>query len=103
MFPIIALTLAAGLVGPAFSKDDPSKPVIAVEVKTTTPTVKKGEHPKFMIEVVNRHNRDVTLVKPGDGSEAGWRTPVVKWLLEDCKPIGVARCGNVNPHRQEEV
>jgi hypothetical protein len=90
-----------GLVIPA--ADDPTKPVIAVELKALTPVLKKGLYPRFSVEVVNRSGREITLVKPGDGSDCGWRTPVITWTVEGVKPRGVLRCGNVNPLRPNEV
>ena len=82
---------------------DPTKPVIAVELKTATPVVRKGQFPRFTIEVVNRSRQEVILVRPGDGSECGWRTPLVSWLVEGVKQRGMARCGNVNSLRPNEV
>jgi hypothetical protein len=97
----IPLALAAI---PATADDvDPTKPVIAVELKTTTPVVKKDQHPRFTVEIVNRSRREIVLISPGDGSESGWRTPIVSWAVEGVKPRGFARCGNVNPLRPDEV
>jgi hypothetical protein len=96
---VLAFALSAAAAEPA----DPTKPVIAVELKTPTPVVKKGQFPRFTIEVVNRSTRDLTLVKPGDGSECGWRTPLVSWLVEGVKPGRLGRCGNVNPLKPDEV
>src|SRR5262245_38101006 len=91
-----------GLAIPA--ADDPTKPVIAVELKALTPVLKKGQYPRFSVEVVNRSGREITLVKPGDGSDCGWRTPIVTWTVEGVQPRGLARkCGNVNPLRPDEV
>ena len=94
----LALSAAA-----AAEPSDPTKPVIAVELKTATAVVKKGQFPRFTIEVVNRSGREITLVKPGDGSDCGWRTPLVSWSVEGVKPGRFARCGNVNPLRPNEV
>src|SRR5262249_657707 len=90
-----------GLAIPA--ADDPTKPVIAVEWKGLTPGRKKAQYPRSSAEVVNRPGREITLVKPGDGSDCGWRTPVITWTVEGVKPRGVLRCGNVNPLRPNEV
>ena len=66
-----------------------------------------GEDPNIQIHITNNGSETVTLVHPGDGSESGWRTPVVQWsILEAGDPAGhptgpgsdhkVDRCGNIN-------
>lgn len=67
----------------------------------------------FSARVTNAGKRAVLLTQPGDGSESGWRTPVVGWSI---LPVGDARlhpalpprnttprCGNVNTIRRDEV
>src|SRR5258708_7501230 len=98
------LFVPLALTAPATADEvEPTKPVIAIELKTTTPVVKKGQYPRFTVEIVNRSGREITLVRPGDGSDCGWRTPVVLWAVEGIKPGRLARCGNVNPLRPDEV
>jgi hypothetical protein len=98
LFVLLALTIPARA-----DEVDPTKPVIAVELKTTTPVVKKDQSPRLTVEIVNRSGREITFVKPGDGSDCGWRTPVVLWAVEGVKPGRVARCGYVNPLTPDEV
>ena len=73
-----------------------------------------GEDPSIQIHITNNGNETVTLVHPGDGSESGWRTPVVQWsILEAGDPaehpaqpdsdLKVDRCGNVNALGWDEV
>jgi hypothetical protein len=58
----------------------------------------------FDIELVNSGDRTVTLVMPGDGSEVAWRTPVLRWSVSpEPQPTQMARCGNINPLRPDEV
>jgi hypothetical protein len=78
-------------------------PVIAVELRTSTPVVKKGEVPQFVVEVVNQSDKDIILVQAGDGSDIGWRTPIARWEVEGVKPRKVPRCGNTNPLTADEV
>jgi hypothetical protein len=37
----------------------------------------------FRILITNMGTESITLVDPGDGSEAGFRTPLVSWSVED--------------------
>jgi hypothetical protein len=99
---LVLLVILATAVLPAASKDDPTKPIIAVELKAA-PGVKKGQRPKFVVEVVNTSDKEITLVKPGDGSDCGWRTPVIAWAVEGVRPTRLARCGNINALKADEV
>ena len=64
------------------------------------------------IELVNVGTVPVTLVKPGDGSNGGSRTPIVRWSIlpegsdEDHpspRPPGVFRCNIHNPLKADDV
>jgi hypothetical protein len=62
----------------------------------------------FVATIRKRGDEAVTLVAPGDGSEAGWRTPVVTWNVTTpsgapVTPPPYLRCGNVNRLTKEEV
>lgn len=50
---------------------------------TLTIAVKPSQIPDGWVEVTgvlkNEGSKPVTLVEPGDGSESGWRTPVLQW------------------------
>lgn len=59
-------------------------------------------------ELTNLGDQTLLLVAPGDGSEVGWRTPILTWVLQDLEerplqeqPWG--RCGNMNPLTAEEL
>jgi hypothetical protein len=70
------------------------------------PVRQMGDH-RFAIDLKNESTHAVKLVLPGDGSEVGWRTPIITWkALKN----GVAvpqeeggRCGMMNPLKVEEV
>jgi hypothetical protein len=77
-------------------------------------SIRPDEYISANISITNDGNRPVTLVKPGDGSESGWRTPVIKWIVtqirndseerstpESKEPI--SRCGNINSLSFDEV
>jgi hypothetical protein len=61
----------------------------------------------FKVRIRNRGSGPVVLVMPGDGSEDGRRTPIVKWQVELVgslyKPPKVGRCGNINALVPDEV
>lgn len=70
----------------------------------------KKHRPPAWVEVTLRNNDpdSVTLVLPGDGSDVGWRTPLVNWDVRtsDGRHVErqkVFRCGNINPLRAGEV
>jgi len=66
-----------------------------------TQTVTGDQRPQVTATLVNRGKREVTLVEPGDGSDCGWRTPLVEWSRRRRDNGG--RCGNINALKEEEV
>jgi len=65
-----------------------------------------------MLYIKNLGTRPVTLVAPGDGSVAGWRTPILHWSFLpsdswESHPAPAAgaggRCGNINSLEPKEV
>lgn len=74
---------------------------VAVELRPLHSTVKIGEVPELCLVLINRGSEEVLLVQPGDGSDRGWRTPIIE-LSGSYWPRG-ARCGNFNAIRPEEV
>ena len=54
--------------------------------------MKRSRDAGWEVTLVNRGKADVTLIQPGDGSECGWRSPIVEWVI-DGKVPGRARCG----------
>lgn len=74
---------------------------VALRLTPETQTVKAGEPPVFTALLVNRGKNEVLLVEPGNGSECGWRTPVVEWSRRQRR--GGGRCGNINSLKPDEV
>lgn len=63
---------------------------------------------RFRGVLKNGGPRPVTLIQPGDGSEAGWRTPILTWQVKTLSgtpvaPSRGARCGNMNQLDASEV
>ena len=74
---------------------------VARELQPARLLIRKGESPRLTVRVVNRGDREVVLVEPGDGSQEGWRTPLVDWSTGDRGSRG--RCANVNALKPGEV
>jgi hypothetical protein len=73
---------------------------VALELKAVTPVVQAGKSPEFTAELINKGPEPITVVLPGDGSESGWRTPIITW--NPPMPRG-GRCGNINRLKAQEV
>ena len=63
---------------------------------------------RCVLEIRNRTSEPILVVMNGDGSEEGWRTPIVRWFVVDGsgepvtgRPPG--RCGNINSLQSEAV
>jgi hypothetical protein len=102
------LTAASLLLAPVQAADIPTCGV-ELQVRANA-TVVEVEHQQltpwtaFEIELVNSGDRTVTLVMPGDGSGVAWRTPVLRWSISpEPQATRMARCGNVNRLRPDEV
>ena len=92
----------------AIQGDDPAAPRCAGVTLELTARKREAGRVFLVATLVNGGTKAVTLVEPGDGSEMGWRSPLITWKLtgSDGKrepfPDG-ARCGNMNSLRVEEV
>ncbi len=57
--------------------------------------------------LVNHGAEPVIVVLPGDGSAAGWRTPIVRWTVVgeegDVPDRSGGRCGHLNALQSDEV
>jgi hypothetical protein len=81
-------------------------PDVRIELKVKRAVVKSGEKDKGPIitaELVNREKFPVVVVKPGDGSDCGRRTPLITWFVNDTKSAGGGFCGNINALKAKEV
>lgn len=87
---------------------------LILTIKLKQPVVTKGKYIQISATITNKGNEPVTLVKPGDGSSYGWRTPItaLSVLSESDKKVShpknpklfnLPRCGNINPLRANEV
>ena len=103
--PLLVLAVMMGCDGANTKKS----PKIDIELTTPTPVIKSHQTPYFSVTLVNRDTYPVTLVKPGDGSFDGLRTPIVSWSIINVDHpsrdgrIPRAGCGNMNPLRRDET
>ena len=89
------MLIAIALFGYLDCEQQKTAPQIEIVLATTTPVIKVDQRPQFSISLVNREKKSVTLVKPGDGSLEGWRTPIISWSgINENYPL--LRCGNIN-------
>jgi hypothetical protein len=114
---VLAFSLTGGVLCSAYPLQDrqeatPATLDLHISAKATSLTL--GQQPQITATITNKGKAPVTLVLPGDGSESGWRTPLVgfssiKIDKEKSKhPATVplyrgGRCGNVNALKSNEV
>jgi len=127
LLSLLAISIASvGLIflaGCAVSDDPPSttattpEPEAPVVLHLSIPKteLQEGEQPKLTITLTNNQRTPITLVLPGDGSDCGWRTPIVGWSVIQVKDGAAAthpvdppldrglRCGNINSLKKDEV
>jgi len=120
LFGLLGFIAGVGLVVAA-PGDPPSvstkedKEAVILRLEATRAEVPQGEAPKMIVTLVNKRKETVTLVQPGDGSNCGWRTPIMGWSVIKVTDGGVAkhptelplhkggRCGNINSLKKTEV
>lgn len=73
---------------------------IDLEIELRVEVVEVRKSVKYTAHLINRGTESVTVPLPGDGSDCGWRTPIVRWQPDMGK---AARCGNINALRAAEV
>jgi hypothetical protein len=114
---VLALSLTGGVSCSADPLQDRQETALAtldlhISAKETSLTL--GQQPQIRATITNKGKAPVTLVLPGDGSESGWRTPLVGFSsikTDKEKPKHPAtvplyrggRCGNVNALKSNEV
>lgn len=86
---------------------------ISLQISSEKTSVKIGEELSLKVLVTNNDTETVVLVNPGDGSEQGWRTPIVQWSVIEAgektqhpvEPIPDTRprCVNMNRLKSEEI
>jgi hypothetical protein len=105
---ILALAVVAGCIAavdepePRESGETAAKEhALRIDLRVKNPVIKPGADPEIQAFLVNDGNQAETVVLPGDGSDCGWRTPVVCWQPERSGVVG--RCGNINSLKPAEV
>src|SRR5436853_7494995 len=89
---VVAATFAFGqATSKPSSAPVPPPPRLRIELSTETPVIQVGETPRFRAVLVNDDEQPVSVVRPEDGSESAWRTPIVKW--DPIHPTIRERCG----------
>lgn len=98
---------------------------IRLEIRANATVLKGGALPNVEAYLVNTGCKLVNLVQPGDGSESGWRTPMVRWSkrIAEIKSVpkelyshfkthmvsfplrfyAGARCGNVDGLKRKQI
>ncbi|MCC7074940.1 MAG: hypothetical protein IT383_26755 [Deltaproteobacteria bacterium] len=84
-------------------------PVLKAELRLTPARGEVGAE----LTLVNLSSTTLVLVEPGDGSEMGWRTPILTWTIEPLDDAARASatlaeswgrfCGNINALGANEV
>jgi hypothetical protein len=119
--PVVMAVVWGGLPAPRVSADVPRErepvvleesPPLVLHITPEKTTLIPGEKYTLRVSITNRGTESVTLVMPGDGSDAGWRTPVIgrSELSGDRGKHPDAperdkgrRCGNINALKADEV
>ncbi|MCA1593462.1 MAG: hypothetical protein LC754_12600 [Acidobacteria bacterium] len=87
---------------------------VALQFSAQNTSLHVGEETQIRLVIKNQGDRAVRLVEIGDGSESGWRTPVVALSIikddnaaqhptEPSTELKVRDCGNVNALKWGEV
>lgn len=103
------------MIGLALSaaRGEEKSPALVMQFSSPKTFLQVKEQPQVSVSITNKGEKPVTLVLPGDGSESGWRTPIVNWSVIEASskakhptkavPQRVLRCGNINPLKADEV
>jgi hypothetical protein len=97
--------LSLALVGLVSAAPVPATaPSLELELTCDKTAVGPGEPVVFTAHLVNKGKKPVTVVQPGDGSDCGWRTPLISWDRARERERGrILRCGNINALKPAEV
>jgi hypothetical protein len=103
----VALVQLMGLLGGWFFGAETSRQV-ELSIHHPTGRINSYDDREIKADITNLSDEVVTLVVPGDGSEVGWRTPIITWTVVDATtdrlewPLRI-RCGNQNALGSDEV
>ncbi|MCG3134539.1 MAG: hypothetical protein HMLKMBBP_01853 [Planctomycetes bacterium] len=102
---------AAGCKAPPLPKPAPEG--LALVAKAETETVQPGAPVTVKLSLVHRGKEGtIQVVRPGDGSDAGWREPWMWWeaayvneLGEErpAEKVAMLRCGNFDPSWHDHI
>jgi hypothetical protein len=112
-----AFLLTGGVLGsadPLQDRQEASPATLDLRIVAKEASMTLEQQPQVTATITNKGSAPVTLVLPGDGSESGWRTPLVGFSsikVGKDKPKDPAdvplyrggRCGNVNALKGDEV
>jgi hypothetical protein len=92
---------------------------LSLRIAPSELTVKSGSLAHVGITIENKSKKTATLVMPRDGSDYGWRTPIVGWSMIPVSKDGAEvkgqqhpkepllkrqpRCGNINALRMDDI
>src|SRR6476661_5797856 len=103
---ILFVLLGCAACAPLFSAPAPkfTEPRLELRLSTATPKVTEGHKALWAVKIVNRGKQKVTLVQPGGGSDCGWRTPIVEWVIDGKVPnVRIETQGKVALEKGQEV
>jgi hypothetical protein len=110
--PMATLVQAAVVQKGKDAKRGSPRPGLVMRIDAEKTKIRSGKDLRIKVTLVNQGTDPVMLVLPGDGSNCGWRTPIVGWsVLADPKakhperaPLDTNRfCGNINRLKPDEV
>lgn len=82
LIPLLVGLATESLSAPAPQNPEPKKKVtLELRLKAVAAKVKSPQDARWEAVLVNRGKAAVTLVQPGDGSDCGWRSPIVEWVV----------------------
>jgi hypothetical protein len=114
---VLAFSLTGGVLcsaDPLQDRQEATTATLDLHISAKATSLTLGQQPQITATITNKGKAPVTLVLPGDGSESGWRTPLVGFSsikIDKEKPKHPAtvplyrggRCGNVNALKSNEV
>src|SRR4051812_31811566 len=96
LFLALVGTVAAPLLSaPAPAPTKTPEPKLSLRLKAGAARAKASHKIKWEVTVVNRGKEAVKLVQPGDGSESGWRTPIIEWVVDGEVPDAIREAKEV--------
>ena len=102
IFAVVFLAMIVGC-GEQSSPAVPAKRIpnakLRIELSTDSRPIKQGAIAGLSAVLVNDGPEAAIIVLPGDGSDHGLRTPVVRWN----PPMSKGGCGNINPLSRSQV